>query len=155
MVASRGALRVDPYLAFSFLVEIEGIVTGGFTEVDGLQAEIEVKEYREGGQNDYVHKLAGPARYPSNLVLKRGLTDSTTLWQWCQDTLQGDVERKNGSVILLDSAGQEAWRWNFIDAYPVKWSGPSLRADSATVAVETLELAHHGLRRVSSAVTRR
>jgi phage tail-like protein len=155
MVASRGPLRVDPYLAFSFLVEIEGLVTGGFTEVDGLQVEIEVKEYREGGQNDYVHKLAGPARYPSNLVLKRGLTDAMTLWQWCQDTIEGDVERRNGSIVLLDTDGQEAWRWNFVDAYPVKWSGPSLRADSATVAVETLELAHHGLRRVGSAAARR
>ena len=154
MVASRGALRVDPYLAFSFLVEIEGLVTGGFTDVDGLQAEIEVKEYREGGQNDYVHKLAGPARYPSNLVLKRGLTDAMTLWQWCQDTLQGDVTRRNGSIVLLDATGQETWRWNFVDAYPVKWSGPSLKADSATVAVETLELAHHGLRRVTAAARR-
>lgn len=141
------AERTDPYLAFDFLVEIEGVVVGGFTEVAGLQSEVEVQDYREGGRNDYVHRLAGPTRYPSNLILRRGLTDAATLWEWHYSVTQGRVVRKNGSVVLLDSARQEGWRWNFLQAYPVRWNGPELRAASSAVAVETLELVHHGLAR--------
>jgi phage tail-like protein len=137
--------RVDPYLSFHFLVEIEGLVIGGFNEVTGLTVEVEIEEYREGGLNAYVHKLAGPARYPNNLVLKRGLTDSDALWNWHQDVVRGNIQRRNGSIILLDSAGEEQWRWNFVDAYPVRWVGPDLRASSAEVAIETLELVHRGL----------
>jgi phage tail-like protein len=136
---------MDPYLGFNFLVEIEGILVGGFSEVTGLQVEIEIHDYREGGLNDYIHKFAGPTRYPVNLILKRGLTTSGTLWQWHQEVRQGVIKRKNGSILLLDSAGEESWRWNFTEAYPVKWVGPDLRAATAEVAVETLELAHRGL----------
>ncbi len=139
--------RNDPYGAFSFLVEIEGLVVGGFTEVTGLQLEIEVQEYREGGQNDYVHRLPGPARYATNLVLRRGLTDADTLWTWQRATAWGDVVRRNGSIVLLDESGTEAWRWNFRGAYPVRRTGPDLRAGADAVAVESLELAHQGLTR--------
>jgi phage tail-like protein len=141
--------RQDPYLAFNFLVEVEGLVVGGFSEVRGLQVEIEVKDYREGGLNDYIHKLAGPTRYPSNLVLKRGLTDIDSLWRWHQDVRQGKVERRNGTVYLLDSRRLPLMWWDFKEAYPVKWVGPELRADSNAVAVETVELAHRGLSKSS------
>jgi len=137
--------RTDPYLSFNFLVEIENIVVGGFSEVTGLEVETEIKEYREGGLNEYMHRLAGPTRYPSNLILKRGLTDAHTLLGWFQEVAQGTIRRKNGSIVLLDMSGEERWRWNFIDAYPVKWSGPNLRASASEVAVETLELAHNGI----------
>ncbi len=138
------ATRVDPYAGFRFLVEISGLVVGGFSEVSGLQAETETEEYREGGLNTYVYKLPKLTKYP-NLVLKRGVTDSDVLWKWHQDVVAGKIERKGGSVILLDYAGNEKWRWNFTQAYPVKWAGPELKTDSNAVAVETLELAHHGL----------
>lgn len=137
--------RSDPYLACNFLVEIEGLVVAGFSEVTGLQVEIEVEDYREGGLNEYIHKLAGPTRYPSNLVLKRGLVDAETLWKWQQEVSQGRIKRSNGSIVLLDSSGQAKWRWNFKDAYPVRWTGPELRAGTAEVALETLELVHRGL----------
>lgn len=137
--------RNDPYFTFNFLVEIEGLVVGGFSEVRGLQVEVEIKDYREGGMNDYVHKLAGPVRYPSNLILKHGLVDSETLWYWVEDVTWGIIERKNLSIILLDSAGTEVRRWEFDGAYPVKWVGPDLRAGTAEVAVETVEFVHRGL----------
>ncbi|PKM82004.1 MAG: phage tail protein [Firmicutes bacterium HGW-Firmicutes-14] len=138
------ASRKDPYAGFMFLVEVGGLVVGGFSEVSGINAETEVEEYREGGVNDYVHRLPKITKYP-NLILKRGITDSDTLWKWYRNVAAGKVERKNGSVILLDYAGNEKWRWNFSQAYPVKWSGPDLKADNSLVAVETLELAHNGL----------
>ena len=140
----RGHIK-DPYLGFSFRVEITGVEVGGFSEVSGLQVEIQTEDYQEGGMNEYTHKLAGPARYPSNLVLKRGLIDSDVLWQWQRDVVEGRVIRRNGSIVLMNGAGEEKWRWNFTDAYPVKWNGPDLRGASADVALETLELAHRGI----------
>ena len=70
--------------------------------------------------------------------------DADQIWKWEQQILQGNIKRTNVSIVLMDEAGQEKWRWNFKDAYPVKWSGPDLRAGTAEVAVETLELAHRG-----------
>jgi len=137
----------DPYLNFNFRIEIKGVEVGGFSEVSGLQVEIQVEEYQEGGMNESIHKFAGPARYPSNLVLKRGLVDSTVLWEWQQEIVAGKITRRNGSIILTNSAGEEKWRWNFKDAYPVKWSGPDLRGNTPEVALETLELVHLGLTR--------
>ena len=137
--------RKDPYLTFRYLLEIDGLIKGGFSEVTGLQVEVEVQDYREGGVNAFIHKFAGPARYPSNLVLKRGLTDGETLWNWQQDVLKGNIERKNISITLLDSAGDEKWRWDFSGAYPIRWVGPEFRAGAAEIAVESLELAHRGV----------
>jgi phage tail-like protein len=140
------AERKDPYLSFRFLVEINGLIVGGFSEVSGLQAETKIEEIREGGVNDYVHKLPKITEY-LNISLKRGITDSDELWKWHQDVVNGKVERKTVSVILMDSERNEKWRWYFEHAYPVKWTGPDLKADNSAVAVETLELAHNGLKK--------
>lgn len=140
------AKRVDPYLGFSFLVEIQGLIVGGFSEVSGLQAETEFEEIREGSVNDHLHKLPKITKYP-NLALKRGVTDSETLWMWHQDVSRGKVERRSVFIVLLDEEGMEKWRWAFIDAYPVKWTGPDLKADGNAVALESLELAHNGIRK--------
>jgi phage tail-like protein len=136
--------RRDPYLNYNFAVEIEGLVVGGFSEVSGLEAEIEVQEYREGGVNQYVHRRAGPAKFSSNLVLKKGVTDVRTMWNWYYSVAQGTIQRKNLSVLLMDSTGQEKLRWNFEQAYPVKWVGPDMKATTSEVAVESVELAHCG-----------
>jgi len=138
-------IRNDPYLAYNFLVEIEDLIVGGFTEVTGLEIEVEVREYAEGGQNEFVHKFPGRTKYPQNLVLKHGLTDIESLWGWHQDVTQGKVERRNGSIYLLDNRGLPAMWWDFREAYPVKWTGPQLQADSANIAVETIELVHRGI----------
>ncbi len=135
---------MGPYAAFNFLVEIQNLVVGGFSEVSGLQAETETEDYHEGGVNNFVHRLPKGTKFP-NLVLKRGITDSYDLWVWYQQVMFGEVKRRNGSVVLLDNTYVEKWRWNFVDAYPVKWVGPDLKADGNTVALETLELAHNGL----------
>jgi phage tail-like protein len=141
-------IRTDPYMAFGFLVEVEGLLVGGFSEVTGLQVETVVETYREGGVNEFEHKLAGATRYPSNLILRHGVTDIGTLWAWHRDVTLGVVERKNGTVYLLDRR-QPVMGWDFLEAYPVKWTGPELRADSNTVAVEAIELVHRGLSKTS------
>jgi phage tail-like protein len=140
-----GQRRRDPYLGFNFLVEVGGLVVGGFTEISGLQLEMNVQEYQEGGVNEYSHQLAGPVRYPSRLILRRGLTDIDALWGWFREVVRGQIQRQNLSIVLLDSSGIERRRWMFTGAYPVRWVGPELRAGTAEVAVETLEFAHHGL----------
>ncbi|HEX7242938.1 MAG TPA: phage tail protein [Longimicrobiaceae bacterium] len=145
LAAGALGIRNDPYLAVNFLVEIEGLVVGGFQEVTGLQVETETEDYREGGVNQYVHRLAGPTRYPQNLVLKKGLTDVESLWGWHQDVVHGNIVRKNGSIYLLDRMRIPAMWWNFTGAYPVKWSGPDLRAEQGAVAVEQVELVHRGI----------
>lgn len=145
VASSLLGVRFDPYTSFNFFVEIEGLLVGGFSEVTGLAVETEVEDYREGGLNEYVHKLPGPTRYPSNLILKHGLADIESLWSWHQDVVQGTIERKNGTIYLLDRQRIPAMWWNFVEAYPVKWSGPELRADSNAVAVETIELVHRGI----------
>jgi phage tail-like protein len=135
-----------PYLSFRFLVEIQGLIVGGFSEVSGLQAETEVESIEEGGVNDYVHKLPKKTKYP-NIILKKGMTDSDALWKWYKDVVDGKITRKSGYIILVDDEGKEKWRWNFIEAFPVKWTGPELKADSNTVAFESVEIAHNGIKK--------
>ncbi len=139
-------VRADPYQAFNFLVEIEGILVGGFSECSGLQVETEFTDYREGGLNDYVHRFAGPTKYPP-LVLKHGLTQIDGLWAWHQDVVQQKITRHNGTIYLLDKKRVPVMWWDFKEALPVKWSGPDLRADSGNVAIESVELTHRGLSR--------
>jgi phage tail-like protein len=136
-------------MSFNFLVEVEGLLVGGFSEVTGLQIETAIETYAEGGLNEYEHKLAGPTRYPSNLVLKHGLTEIDTLWSWHQDVTQGKIERRNGTIYLLNRMRIPVMWWDFKEAYPVKWVGPDLKADANAVAVETVELVHRGISKPS------
>ncbi len=138
-------VRLDPYMAYNFVVEIEGLITGGFTEVTGLESEIELESYQEGGVNGYIHKFPRRTLYP-NLVLSHGLTDIDTLWHWYQAATGGKIHLKNGTIMLLNQQRLPVMWWNFQNAYPVKWVGPQLNASNATaVAVERLEMVHQGI----------
>lgn len=133
--------------AFRFLVELDGLIVGGFSEVSGMRSEIEVKPLWEGGVNTRPHYMIEHTKYP-NIVLKRGITSSSELWDWYDSVAAGKIKRKNGSVILHNQAGQEVCRWNFFDAFPVKWNGPELNATSGNVAIESIELVHGGLKTI-------
>jgi phage tail-like protein len=137
--------RKDPYLGYNFSVQVGGEEVAAFSEVTGLEAEIEIQEYREGGVNEYTHKLAGPVRYTSNLVLKRGISDSRGLWSWYCDVMRGEIQRKSISIVLMNSASEQKVKWDFQNAYPVKWTGVNLRASASEVAIESIELVHDGL----------
>ena len=136
----------DPYDGFRFRVEILGLRVGGFSEVSGLEREVQIEDFREGGLNDYTHKLVTVTKHP-NLTLRRGIADATDLWQWHQDVVNGKIERRQVTVALTDAAGKDVWRWVFDKAYPVKWSGSGLNASNNTVLVEAVDLAHNGMRR--------
>jgi phage tail-like protein len=140
----------DPPFSGRFLFTVDGLTIGAFTEVSGLSVQIETEELAEGGQNQYTHKLPGRMKWP-NLVLKRGITDEDNLFEWfakCSgDGLaeQGNkIERHHGSVALLDASGKPVRRWSFVDAYPVKWTGPKLAASARDLATEELEVCHCG-----------
>lgn len=138
--------RTDPYRDYNFLVEIDGITQAGFQEVSGLDASTDAIEYREGNDPSHVRKLPGIHKY-SPISLKRGITDSDELWKWYRTVIDGKPERKNGSIVLLDDTGQEKIRWNFVNAWPSKWTGPTFNATSNQVAVETLEITHEEVKK--------
>ncbi|MBA4142872.1 MAG: phage tail protein [Nitrosospira sp.] len=135
----------DPYGSFRFSIEVTGETTvGGFNEVSGLVFETEVQTLRVGGINNYEHQLPGPSKFPSRLVLKRGLGNITFLWTWYRSVSQGEIKRKNITIKLKDENGGDLMTWGFKDACPVKWTGPDLRASNSAVAFESLELVHRG-----------
>jgi phage tail-like protein len=136
--------RNDPYSAFNFLVEIDGVTVAGFSECSGLSNETDGIEYREGKEDITVRKLPGLVKY-SNITLKRGFTQSKELWQWRKQVLDGKTQRRSGTVTLLDEARKPALRWNFREGWPRKLDGPTLNAKTNEVAIETLEIIHEGL----------
>ncbi len=132
--------RNDPYSAFNFLVEIDGVTVAGFSEASGLNNETDIVEYRNGSEDITVRKLPGLKKF-TNISLKRGFTDSKDLWDWRKKVMDGKTERKSGSIVLLNEAREPALRWNFREGWPSKLEGPSLNAKSSDVAIETLEIA--------------
>jgi phage tail-like protein len=143
--------RQDPLRGFRFLLEIDGITSGGFTRVKGLSREVKYESYREGGVNEYEHKLVTQVIYPV-VVLERGLA-LDDLWKWAQAMADGDIPpeslRKTLRIRLQNEAGEKQWAWQIDWALPIKWSVTDLDATSPQVQMESLELAHQGLRKAS------
>jgi phage tail-like protein len=131
------ATRIDPYRGFNFLVEIDQVTSAGFQECGGLDSQTAPIDYREGADGaNHVRKIPGLNSF-SPISLKRGITDSKDLWDWYQS---GD--RRTGAIILLNDKGEEKMRWNFINAWPSKWTGPAFNATGNSIAIESLEIAH-------------
>lgn len=142
-------MRKSPVLTFRYRVEIDGIVTAGFSEVSGLDQEIETEELHEGGV-DFIHHLPKGIKN-TNLVLKRGISDSDELRKWYNNVIKaisfGTKIPKSSNIYIsiLNAAGNDEVRFHVESAYPVKWSGPKLSGSGSEVAIETLELVHEGL----------
>ena len=163
-------MRFDPAPAYLFFVELSGVFVALFTECSGLQVQRAVETVQEGGINNYSHKLPGRIEF-SNITLKRGLSLSRGLWDWMmQGRYNSRVRRINFSIIqgapshnlatlIGDAAGADndtfftvmgqgfgkVKHWDIENAYPVKWDMSSLNASSKNAAIETLEIAHHGM----------
>ena len=133
--------------AFRFWVEFGGLVDSGFSEVTGLQSQIDLEEYREGGVNGYVHQLPKATKF-NPIVLKRGITKSPELWNWYEAVMDGFIARMDGAIIMHDEADNEVVPWNIFGCYPVKWIGSEMNATSSNVAIESLELVHQGFKMV-------
>jgi len=137
-----------PHLSAHFRLSIVGLPMVDFSECTGLSSELGVEEYLEGGENRFAHRF--PTRHSSpSIVLNRGVGSSAALWEWYAETLaSGRVKPRDGQVELLSWVGGELGPvrvWAFRRGYPVKISGPDLNAMSSAVAIESLEIAHHGL----------
>lgn len=137
-----------PQSKFRFKLEIDGLEVGGFSEVSGFDASIDVIEYREGDMVQTPMKLPGLKKY-GNITLKKGVTDSDVLYQWMTAGVEGEVERKTITITLLDSTNSDAASWQVINAWPTKYTGPDFNATASEVAIESLEIAHEGMTRVS------
>ena len=124
---------------FNFKVEIEGVTQGAFMEVNGLESATEVFEGNDGN-NLLLRKLPGRTSY-SNIVLRRGFTNSDELFNWRKTVTDGNTERKAGSIILCDEKGDEIMRYNFFEAWPCRWKLSPLSAQDRRNLVEEIEIA--------------
>jgi phage tail-like protein len=140
-------VRTDPLGAFNFYLTLgSSQKVAAFSECTGLDATLEVFEFKEGGVNDHVHKFPTRASH-GNITLKRGVIFYDDLWKWHHDFVQGRGTRKDGLIYLLDEARRTAKVWKFQRGIPMKWVGPALNAQQSNVAIESLEIAHEGLSR--------
>jgi phage tail-like protein len=144
--------REDPLVGFHFAVEVQGQVTGYFTEVSGLGSETDVVEHKVVNEKgvEVVMKIPGRLKW-ENIVLKRGITTNMDIWTWRKMVEDGDVHsaRSNGSIVMYDQTLSEAARWNFENGWPVKVTGPSVKADGNDIGIEELTIAHEYIERVS------
>lgn len=137
-----------PHGKFRYKVEIDGLDAGGFSEVTGFDASIDVMEYREGDMVQTPLKIPGLKKY-GNITLKQGLADSMVLYEWMIAGVNGEVDRKTITITLLDDEEAPAASWQVINAWPMHYTAPDFNATSSEVAIETLEIAHEGMTRVS------
>ena len=113
-------------------------MSDAFHEVTGLDSTTDIIEHREGGNNTTPLKLAGQTKH-ANIVLRWGMTIDNQLFEWHKSIVDGNVDRRNGSVVLLDRRGTEVARWNFVRAWPTKYTAPSLSAEASDVAIESVD----------------
>lgn len=137
-------MSTDPAVTLCFQVVIDDYVDlGNWQKCDGLTVEYDVQEYREGGQNGYVHRLPGRAKY-QNIKLTRPVdSSSSTVAAWVA-SVQRRPTRGTARIAVLDPSGEPVSSWSLVDVFPVRWSGPNLDVGANQMATETLELAHNG-----------
>ncbi len=145
--APQSQAWTDPYRNYNFKLSIMGVTEGHFTECSNIGVKVEALKYREGGVQQLVHRLPGRVDY-GDMTLRYGLTHSSDLWKWFLTAVEGRVERKNISIILMDPDGvTEALRWDLINAWPSAWRGAPLDAMGNEVAIESLTLVFESLSR--------
>ena len=137
----------DPYRSYNFKLLIQGVTEGHFTECSNMAINIDVVNYREGGTSQVVHRLPGRVDYEP-ITLRYGLTDSKELWDWMMRAVKGKVERRNVSIVMLDSDGaREVIRWDLVNAWPSTWRGALLDASGREAAIEQITLVFETLER--------
>ena len=135
------------YRAYNFVLKIQEQDAGYFTEVSGLNIDIETIEYREGGAGPAVRKLPGRVKY-GDITFKWGLTENKELTEWLKQISQGNIQPREISIILRKPNGvDEATRWNLHNAWPCSWRGGTLDANRNEVAIETMVITHEGIER--------
>ena len=142
--------KEDPLVSTWFGVEFQGQVVGAFRECTGLGSENEVVEYKASGSKgeSVIHKVPGRLKW-NNVTLKRGITDAMDMWKWRQLVEKGQVDdaRKNGTITMFNQKGEAIAKWNFINAWPSKLTGPTANANNNEVGIEEMELTVEGYAR--------
>lgn len=150
-MAKKSGRESDPLVGFQFAVDVGGEITGYFSECGGIGSEHETIEHKvvtDDGR-EVVQKLPGRMKW-TDVTLKRGITDNLQIWEWRKKVEDGDMKgaRKNCSIIMFDRNYEPAARWDFVNAWPSKVTGPNAKADSNEIGVEELVLVHEGMKRV-------
>jgi phage tail-like protein len=144
--AAQPGQWVDPYRAYNFKLVIQGVTLGHFVQCTGLGVRVQPIRYQEGGGHT-VHQIPGPVDF-GDVTLRYGLTSSTELWTWFMAGVEGRVERRNVSVLLLATDDvTEVTRYDLINAWPSVWRGAPLDAMSREIAIESLTLVFESLQR--------
>lgn len=139
---------VDPARNFNFRIEIHGVEQGHFTECHGLGARLEPIPYREGGLSQVVRAIPGQLTL-MEVTLRWGFITSTEMWEWFLRVMEGQVERRHVTIVILDAPGTQAVaRWNLIDCWPSTWRGTPLDALGNEVAMESATLVYERLTRL-------
>ena len=137
--------RTDPYGGYNFAVELDGLTRAGFKTCAGLDSSSTASKYREGTDATLWQRQLPGLATGTNITLARGITTDRALWDWRNEVATGKLTRRTISIILYDNERNEKVRWNILNAWPTKWSGPSFDATSDAIGIETLELAHEGI----------
>ncbi len=144
--------RTDPLVAFKFGLEIEGKVSGYFTNVSGIGSETEVITQKiinpDTGETITV-QMPGRLTW-TPITLRRGVTDLMDIWKWRQMVIEGKIKdaRTNASIVAYDQEMKEVARWNLENAWPSKVTGPEMDSGSTNYMVEEVTIVHEGLTRV-------
>ena len=126
-------------------MECGGILRAGFSECTGLDSVTDSIDYREGNEAITVRKLPGLNKY-SNITLKRGVAvGQQDFFEWRKSTMDGDIDRRDISIILMDEKRTEQVRYNLTNAWPLNWKGPEFKASANEIAIESLEICHEGV----------
>jgi phage tail-like protein len=151
-IANEEAGREDPLVSFHFMIDVQGEITGYFTEVAGLGSESEIIEQKVVNDKgiEIIKKIPGRLKW-GDITLKRGITSSLDMWNWRRKVEEGKVgeARKNGSIVMFDQELQEKARWNFVNGWPTKITGPAPKTDSNEIGIEELTIAHELITRVT------
>lgn len=133
------------FQSFLFVVAVDNIKYGAFSEIVLPSLTVKTEDVHEGGQNSFLHKL--PVNVDvGTFTLKRGITRDLYFLRWYMQIINGNVRdaTRTVTVVTHDTLNIPVAIYTFADAYPIKWRGPSLKASESAIAVEEIEFVHHG-----------
>jgi phage tail-like protein len=145
--------REDPIVAFRFALEIEGKLTGYFTNVSGIGSDSELVEEKivDSETGETLTRYVPGRTIWTPITLKRGVTSNIDVWKWRKDVVDGKIAdaRTNCSIIALSRDNQPVARWNFVNAWPKTVTGPEMDSGGAEFMVEEMTIVHEGAERES------
>ena len=137
-------MAIYPLTGFHFSVAIDSLPRSvndsRFQDVSGLEVEVEMESFAEGGQNRFTWQLPKRARY-SDITLKRGKFNDSPLVAWCKDAVENFIFRPvNITISLLNEKHEPVQSWYVANAIPKKWSISNFNAEENSIAVESITL---------------